>query len=89
VLTAHDREAPLGPARRNDAAGVKQRGYPLRALRSKLSQLMFADNHPEADRRGARGARPDRADSTLCPAEVTLWWCWPRRRRVVRNTGGR
>jgi ubiquinol-cytochrome c reductase cytochrome b subunit len=44
VLTAREREEPLGPAHRTDAHGVKQRGYPLRALRWKLSRLMFADN---------------------------------------------
>jgi len=44
VLTAGEREEPLGPTYRSDAYGVKQRGSRLRALRSKLSRLMFADN---------------------------------------------
>jgi ubiquinol-cytochrome c reductase cytochrome b subunit len=51
VLTAHDRGRPLGPAYKTDADGVRQRGYRLRALRSKLSQVMYADNiqNPAAD----------------------------------------
>ncbi|HYG92659.1 MAG TPA: cytochrome b N-terminal domain-containing protein [Nocardioides sp.] len=44
TLTARDREEPVGPAYKNDAYGVRQKGYPLRALRSRLSSLYFADN---------------------------------------------
>ncbi|MDP3895023.1 cytochrome bc complex cytochrome b subunit, partial [Nocardioides sp.] len=40
TLTAHEREEPIGPARRDDAHGVRQRGYPIRWLRQKLSQAM-------------------------------------------------
>ncbi|MDQ4054506.1 MAG: ubiquinol-cytochrome c reductase cytochrome b subunit, partial [Actinomycetota bacterium] len=51
VLNARDRGRPLEPADETDANGVRQRGHRLRALRSKLSQVMYADNvqAPTAD----------------------------------------
>jgi ubiquinol-cytochrome c reductase cytochrome b subunit len=57
VLTAHERGEPLGPAHKNDANGVPEPGYPLRALRARLSQLLFADNVPKLTAEQLEAAR--------------------------------
>ncbi|NYJ01958.1 ubiquinol-cytochrome c reductase cytochrome b subunit [Nocardioides thalensis] len=44
VLTARDRDPEPGPAYKNDADGVKEKGYALRKAKAVLQKAFFADN---------------------------------------------
>ena len=72
TLTARDRDHVLPEPYPNDAYGVREKNYPLRRLKARLSQGMFGHNVQKPTEPSWRRATTTPSTSTSCrPASTT------------------